>query len=82
MDEFRLVCADLRHKAFMNAIRPYFDMKCRVHNMTPPKRLRLADGLMQAEYEYSPSALETLKLADELIASEAKRFGYDMDAAR
>lgn len=83
MDDLRKVADALRYQSFRDAIQPYIRIKCSVHNLTPLKRVTIgADGLGEAEYEYSPTALETLKLADEMIAGVAKRFGYDMDAAR
>lgn len=82
MDDLRKVADALRYEAFRDAIQPYIRIKCTVHSLTPLKRVTIgADGLGEEEYEYSPTALETLKLADEMIAGVAKRFGYDSETA-
>lgn len=77
------LAASLRHKAFMDKIRPLLDMKARVYNCTIPKiTIDPNEPLgVRSEYVFAPDMQKILDECDKHIAEIASRFGVSSTAS-
>jgi hypothetical protein len=80
IEGYAKVCAWLRHRKFMCAIEPYMKLKCRIANMRLLDRIVMnSDGSIdRVEYKpLLPETEKTLEQIDEMIATEAARWGFN-----
>ena len=77
-DEYQRMCAYVRHRRFMEAIEPYQKMRVRIFAMQMLDRIVLnSDGSSETFYKPFPPEVEAcLGQIDDLIAAEAKRWGF------
>lgn len=77
LETYERVCAEIRHRRFLEAIEPYQRMRVRALSMRMLDRILIsADGTTETIYKpLPPAAQESLDQIDELIAKEARRFG-------
>ena len=54
-----------RQRAYIEAIKPYMDMRYRVYCETAPKLTIYPDGRIEHEYNFTPEQKEVLRLAEE-----------------
>lgn len=71
----RRVMGAMASRAFLAAIQPYTKIKAGIIANNMGFSIRHADGYIELAPKLSPAEQKTMDLADELIASEAKRYG-------
>jgi hypothetical protein len=79
-DDFQKIAASIRHQRFMRSIEPYIAQKIRIHNTRMVSHILIGEDGQLGETVYKPLPLELeqgLSSLDELIAAEAKRWGFD-----
>jgi len=67
-------------REYINAIKPYLDMKYRVYCVTLPKTTINPDGKIEHEYDFTDEQKETLRLVDEGIEMVKRRLGVTPNA--
>ncbi len=78
-DTFQHIAAGMRHSAFMRSIEPYIKQKVHILSLRQLDHIVMREG-QPAEHIYKPDSPEVasaLASLDELIAYEAKRWGFD-----
>lgn len=72
----------VRHKAYMRAIEPFQKEIAKLYGYRMLKRIVLGDSEATTEYEWIiPGVPKMIAVWEELIADEAKKYGYEFPAS-
>ena len=77
---YQQIAAGIRHQGFMRSIEPFIKQKCRILSTRMLSHIVINKDGSLGEQVYKPlpkEAEECLATIDELIAAEAKRWGFN-----